>query len=79
MHAGRIDRIDRDGQLRDSIRVPVSKPTMAAFGGPLLNDLYITRQRRFLDERQLADQPLAGSLLRLSAIGEGQRAFRVRI
>lgn len=79
VHAGRVDRIAPDGQLRGSFSVPVSKPTMATFGGPLLTDLYITSQRRFLDDRQLAEQPLAGSLLCLPGVGQGQPAFRVRI
>ena len=79
VHAGRIDRVNRNGSLVESIAVPVSKPTMAAFGGPALQDLYVTSQRRFLDEPQLVEQPLAGSLLCLPNIGQGRLALRVRL
>jgi len=43
--AGRVHRFTPDGRLDRSIVVPVSKPSMCAFGGPRLDELYITSIR----------------------------------
>lgn len=40
--AGQIHRFNPQGQLLSSIEVPVSKPSMCAFGGPDLNVLLVT-------------------------------------
>ncbi len=40
--AGMVHRFTPDGQLERSLRVPVSKPAMCAFGGPELDHLFIT-------------------------------------
>lgn len=40
--AGRVHRFMPDGRLERSIRLPVSKPSMCAFGGPALDRLFIT-------------------------------------
>ena len=40
--AGQLHRFAPDGRLDRSIAVPVSKPSMCAFGGPTLEDLFIT-------------------------------------
>ncbi len=45
-----------------SVNIPTSKVTSCTFGGKDLNDLYITTARTGLSERQLKDEPLAGSL-----------------
>jgi sugar lactone lactonase YvrE len=63
VNGNRIDRFLPDGTLDHSIPVPVSRPTMPAFGGAEMSGLFVTSQRRFLDEGQLAAQPWAGSLL----------------
>lgn len=39
---GQVHRFMPDGRLDRSIRVPVSKPAMCAFGGPALDVLFIT-------------------------------------
>lgn len=51
--AGVIDRI---------IRLPVSRVTMCAFGGPDLRTLYITTAREGMTAEELAREPLAGGL-----------------
>ena len=79
VHGARIDHYLRDGRLQQSIPMPVSKPTMAAFGGSHRSSLFITSQRRFLTEEQLADKPLTGSLLSLDVGNQGATAFRVTI
>lgn len=50
------------GELLEKIDVPVSQVTACAFGGPRLNDLYITTARRGLAGDSLAKQPAAGGL-----------------
>lgn len=40
--AGLVHRFMPDGTLQRSIRLPVSKPSMCAFGGPALDRLFIT-------------------------------------
>lgn len=58
--AGCVLRFDAGGHLRGRIELPVKKPTMAAFGGPNLDTMYITSIRpKNID---LLDQPLAGGL-----------------
>jgi sugar lactone lactonase YvrE len=60
---GRLERIDpADGRRLAVVRVPASQVTSAAFGGPNLDDLYITTASLGLDARQLAAQPHAGDL-----------------
>ena len=39
---GQVHRFLPDGRLERSIRVPVSKPSMCAFGGPGMDQLFIT-------------------------------------
>ena len=47
------------------MRLPVAKVTSCCFGGPELKDLYVTTRRESLSDAELAQQPLAGALLRL--------------
>lgn len=60
---GRLARYDPAGRLERIIELPVSRGTSVMFGGPDLSTLYVTTMRTTLDERQLAEEPLAGSLL----------------
>ena len=60
---GRIARYDPKGQLERVIELPVSRGTGVMFGGPDLGTLYVTTMRTTLSEAQLAEEPLAGSLL----------------
>ncbi|MFJ9179921.1 SMP-30/gluconolactonase/LRE family protein [Streptomyces sp. NPDC102360] len=70
---GAIRRYTPSGTLDRAVRLPVSRPTACAFGGPDLTDLYVTSARVGLDR----PEPLAGSLLVLPGIGQGvaQAAF----
>jgi sugar lactone lactonase YvrE len=52
---GRLDRI---------IRIPVTRPTSCAFGGPRLDELYITSAWKGLSPAERAAQPLAGAVFR---------------
>ncbi len=62
---GRLRRYHPDGAVDRDIALPVSQPTMCAFGGERLDELYITSARDGLSPEQLAREPLAGSILRL--------------
>jgi sugar lactone lactonase YvrE len=64
--AGRIVRIDASGRVECEIALPVSQPTMCAFGGPERNMLYISSAAQKLDAGALAREPHAGGLFRCS-------------
>ncbi|MBB0243258.1 SMP-30/gluconolactonase/LRE family protein [Streptomyces alkaliphilus] len=71
---GAVRRYTPEGRLDRTLRMPVSRPTACAFGGPGLRDLYVTCARVGLGPH---DEPLAGSLLVIPDIGQGlpQPAF----
>lgn len=60
--AGKIMRFTPGGNLEVIVDLPVSQPTMCAFGGASLDTLFITTARAGLDEAALQKEPLAGSL-----------------
>lgn len=60
----RVRRYLPDGSIEREIRLPVSEVTCPAFGGPDLDELYITTAWEELSEEQRAAQPLAGGLFR---------------
>jgi sugar lactone lactonase YvrE len=62
---GRLARYAPDGKLERVIELPVSRGTSVMFGGLDLDVLYVTTMRATLSEAQLAEEPLAGSLLAL--------------
>jgi sugar lactone lactonase YvrE len=57
-----VRRYSPDTELIDTIKLPVQRPTSCAFGGPALDELYITSARIGLDDEALARQPQAGGL-----------------
>ncbi len=56
-----VHRYDAAGTLTEVIEVAATQTTACAFGGPNLDELYITTSRRDIDP---AEQPLAGALFR---------------
>lgn len=60
---GRVVRLACDGRVDRVLQLPVSNPTCVCLGGPDLRTLYISTARRFLTQRQLREEPWAGSLL----------------
>lgn len=50
------------GECLAEIKVPCAQPSSCCFGGPGLNQLYITSAREGLNEEALREQPLAGSV-----------------
>lgn len=63
------------GELLQTISVPATQVTACAFGGPDLDQLYITTARIRLDEQALADQPHAGGLFRARPGVRGVEAY----
>lgn len=63
--AGRLRRYTAAGAVDRDIALPVSQPTMCAFGGEALDVLYVTSAAEKLTPEQRQREPLAGALLRL--------------
>ncbi len=56
-------RLDPEGRLVSTLRLPVSQPTACAFGGPDRRTLYVTSARQRLSPAALEGEPMAGDLL----------------
>lgn len=63
------------GEALAAIKLPVARVTAPWFGGPNLDELYITSARTGLDEAVLAKQPHAGSIFRAKPGVRGLPAF----
>ena len=74
---GAIRRYTPDGRLDRDVPVPATLTTKCAFGGPAMEDLYVTTATRGLDARARAAQPQAGGLFRLrpGVAGQPPRRF----
>lgn len=59
---GKISRLSPDGKVIGTLCLPVSNVTSCTFGGPKLEQLFITTARWALSAAQLKAQPLAGGL-----------------
>ncbi len=64
-NGGAVRRYTRDGVLDEVVELPVTKVTACTFGGPKLDELFITTSREGLESEE---EPLAGSLFR-AAVG----------
>lgn len=67
--AGEIMHLALDGTVLETIKLPVSRPTMPMVGGSKQETLFVTSQRRFLDVTQLQQQPDAGNLIAIDLSG----------
>lgn len=74
----RVIRFRPDGSVERELHLPVSEPTMCAFGGEDMRDLYITSARSGLSADQAEQQPLAGGLFRCRAPAAGLHVERFR-
>jgi sugar lactone lactonase YvrE len=61
---GCVRRYSADGELLGAYPVPASRPTCPGFGGPDLEDLFVTTAWEGLDSERRSAEPLAGHLLR---------------
>jgi len=71
-----VRRYRPDGAFDLEVKLPVSKVSSCAFGGPDLSDLYITTAARGLSEEQSAKQPHAGGLFRCRPGFGGRSPYR---
>lgn len=62
-----------DGSVLERIAVPASQTTSCAFGGPNLDELYITSARVGLSEQQLIETPNAGGVFRIKTKVRGTK------
>lgn len=69
----RVVRLSPEGEIVQSVALPVSRPTMIAFGGEDLRTAYVTTARTGLDAEQLEQQPLAGAIFSFSVDVPGIR------
>lgn len=60
--AGMVHRFSPDGRLDRSVKVPSRWPTMPAFGGLDMRDVYVTSLRHHRPKDQLAASPDSGGL-----------------
>jgi sugar lactone lactonase YvrE len=63
----RVVRYAPDGSVDRVIKMPVQRPTSCMFGGPDLQQLYVTSARIGLSETDLSQQPLAGGVFVIEA------------
>lgn len=59
---GRVVRIAPDGAIAETVPLPVSRPTMIAFGGADGRTAYVTSARTGLSDEALVREPLAGAI-----------------
>lgn len=72
----RVTRWDpNSGSLLSEIPVPAAQTSSCAFGGPNLDELYITTARIRISDDDLVKQPHAGGLFRARAGVQGVPAF----
>ena len=67
----RVTQRNAQGAVIRTVPLPVPQVTSVAFGGPRLQDLYITTARVGLEPMAVAKAPLSGGLFRLEAAGQG--------
>jgi L-arabinonolactonase len=67
----RINCYDPRGRLDRFVRLPVSNPTCAAFGGDKLDTLYVTSATYMARPEDLQNQPLAGAVLAIDVGARG--------
>lgn len=73
---GAIHRLNPDGLVDRIIPMPVTLTTKVAFGGPKLEDLYVTTAWVSLDETEKVRQQHAGGLYRIRPGVRGRPAHR---
>jgi L-arabinonolactonase len=67
----RIVRYGPDGRETHRIEVPTAQPSCVAFGGPLLDTLYITTARVELEAEALLTDPHAGGIFSVKVAARG--------
>ncbi len=73
-----VRRYSPDGRLDAAPALPVAQVTSCAFGGPRLDDLYVTSASIGLSAEDLREQPHAGGVFRLRPGVRGRRPNEFR-
>lgn len=76
--SGKVCQISPEGKRLQTIDLPLSQPTMLAFGGPSLTQLIVTSAKQGLTDNQLLDEPLAGSVLLIDTTTVGLEPTAVK-
>jgi len=76
--AGRLNRFTPQGELRDSVALPVASPTMPCFGGSELDRLFVTSLRHNRPQELLDRYPLTGTVLVADSPVRGAPVSRFR-
>jgi sugar lactone lactonase YvrE len=66
------------GEKLDSLKVPAANVTCCTFGGPEMDELYITTAREGLSDADLAEQPSAGGVFRVKLSVKGFPPYRYK-
>lgn len=69
VHGAAVACISPEGVLLERIAVPARHPTMVAFGGADLDQLYVTSASSLLAPEERKQWPLAGALFRIDGLG----------
>lgn len=69
----------KTGQIVDSVAVPALQTTCCCFGGKNMQTLYITSARTGMNEQQLREYPLSGSIFKVELPVSGTAAFRMQL
>jgi len=65
-----VVRVDPEsGKLLGHIEIPAPNVTSVAFGGPQLDELYVTTAKMFLSEEQLKKYPGSGATFHVTGVG----------
>jgi len=75
-HGGAVRCYEASGTLADVIAFPVKKVTSVAFGGPALDELYVTSGSWAFTPRDWQEQPHAGALFRCRPGATGRPPHR---
>jgi xylono-1,5-lactonase len=73
-----VNRYSPDGELIETLKMPVANCTKPAFGGQDLRTLYVTTAWKGLSNEQIAGQPLAGGLFAVRVDTPGVAVNEVR-
>jgi sugar lactone lactonase YvrE len=65
------------GQIIDSVSVPALQTTCCTFGGEDMRTLYVTSARTGMNEQQLQEYPLSGSIFKVELPVSGNAPFRM--
>ncbi len=72
----KIVRYDPAGKVEREVEIPALRPTSCVFGGPALDELYITSSRADLSGEELSNRPFSGDLFRLKTGIKGLEKFK---